>query len=93
MRIVNFETLGVPGIAADEGSGWHGLTQPNSEFPGTLPELAGGKFSFSLTGSFVVTTKGELHIRRHCGGQGELKSCAAPGGASSPQVPPMRLND
>src|ERR1700757_1248836 len=39
MRIVNFETRGVPGIAADEGSGWHGLTQRDSRFPGTLPEL------------------------------------------------------
>jgi acylpyruvate hydrolase len=39
MRIVNFETRGVPGIAADEGSGWHGLTRPDSKFPGTLPEL------------------------------------------------------
>jgi acylpyruvate hydrolase len=39
MRIVNFETRGVPGIAADEGSGWHGLTQQDSGFPGTLPEL------------------------------------------------------
>src|SRR5271168_3466158 len=39
MRIVNFETRGVPGIAADEGSGWHGFTQSDSGFPGTLPEL------------------------------------------------------
>src|SRR6202451_915115 len=39
MRIVNFETQGVPGIAADEGLGWHGLSQPDSGFPGTLPEL------------------------------------------------------
>jgi acylpyruvate hydrolase len=39
MRILNFETRGVPGIAADEGSGWHGLTQPDSGFPGTLPQL------------------------------------------------------
>ena len=39
MRIVHFETGGVPGIAADEGSGWHGLTQRDSGFPGTLPEL------------------------------------------------------
>jgi acylpyruvate hydrolase len=39
MRIVNFETRGVRGIAADEGSGWHGLTQRDSGFPGTLPEL------------------------------------------------------
>jgi acylpyruvate hydrolase len=39
MRIVHFEIHGVPGIAADEGSGWHGLTQRDSEFPGILPEL------------------------------------------------------
>jgi acylpyruvate hydrolase len=39
MRIVNCETRGVFGIAADEGSGWYGLTQRDSGFPGTLPEL------------------------------------------------------
>jgi 2-keto-4-pentenoate hydratase/2-oxohepta-3-ene-1,7-dioic acid hydratase in catechol pathway len=39
MRIAHFETVGVPGIAADEGSGWHGLTQRDGGFPGTLPEL------------------------------------------------------
>jgi acylpyruvate hydrolase len=39
MRIVHFETGGAPGIAADEGSGWHGLTQRDSGFPGTLPQL------------------------------------------------------
>src|SRR5580698_1799527 len=39
MRIVHFETHSVPGIAADEGAGWHGLTQRDSGFPGTLPEL------------------------------------------------------
>jgi 2-keto-4-pentenoate hydratase/2-oxohepta-3-ene-1,7-dioic acid hydratase in catechol pathway len=39
MRIVHFETRGVPGIAADQGSGWHGLTQRDGGFPGTLPEL------------------------------------------------------
>jgi hypothetical protein len=39
MRIVHFEKAGVPGIAADEGSGWHGLTERESSFPGTLPEL------------------------------------------------------
>jgi acylpyruvate hydrolase len=41
MRIVHFETGGVPGIAADEGTGWHGLTQRDEGFPGTLPELIG----------------------------------------------------
>ena len=39
MRIVHFEMRGVPGIAADEGSGWHGLMQRDRGFPGTLPEL------------------------------------------------------
>jgi acylpyruvate hydrolase len=39
MRIVHFETSGVPGIAADEGSGWHGLRQHDDGFPGTLPGL------------------------------------------------------
>src|ERR1700726_608824 len=39
MRIVHFEIGGVAGIAADEGSGWHGLTQRDGGFPGTLPEL------------------------------------------------------
>jgi 2-keto-4-pentenoate hydratase/2-oxohepta-3-ene-1,7-dioic acid hydratase in catechol pathway len=39
MRIIHLETRGVPGIAADAGSGWHGLTQRDSGFPGTLPEL------------------------------------------------------
>ena len=39
MRIVHFESGGTFGIAADDGSGWHGLTQRDGEFPGTLPEL------------------------------------------------------
>ena len=39
MRLVHFEKEGVPGIAADDGSGWHGLMARESGFPGTLPEL------------------------------------------------------
>jgi len=40
MRIVHFEGRGgVPGIAADDGSGWRGLTERESGFPGTLPVL------------------------------------------------------
>jgi acylpyruvate hydrolase len=39
MRIIHFERGGIPGIAADAGSGWHGLTERDSGFPGTLPEL------------------------------------------------------
>ena len=39
MRIVHFETGSVRGIAADDGSGWHGLTERESGFPGFLPDL------------------------------------------------------
>src|SRR6202789_653837 len=39
MRIVHFETGGVPGIAADEGLGWHGRPRRDSGFQATLPEL------------------------------------------------------
>jgi acylpyruvate hydrolase len=39
MRIVNFEKGGIPGIAVDDGSGWRGVTERESGFPGTLPEL------------------------------------------------------
>ncbi|MGA2997506.1 fumarylacetoacetate hydrolase family protein [Bradyrhizobium sp.] len=39
MRIVQFEKGSVHGIAADDGSGWHGLTEGERGFPGTLPDL------------------------------------------------------
>jgi acylpyruvate hydrolase len=39
MRIVHFATGSVRGIAADDGSGWHGLNEHESGFPGTLPDL------------------------------------------------------
>ena len=39
MRIIHFAAGGVLGIAAHEGSGWHGLTQADNGFPGTLAEL------------------------------------------------------
>ena len=39
MRMVHFEKGGVLGIAADDGSGWHGLMEHESGFPATLPEL------------------------------------------------------
>jgi acylpyruvate hydrolase len=39
MHIVHFQKEGVPGIAADDGSGWHGLMERESGFPATLPEL------------------------------------------------------
>jgi acylpyruvate hydrolase len=39
MRILHFERGGVPGIAAQDGSSWHGLTERERGFPGTLPQL------------------------------------------------------
>lgn len=39
MRIVHFEQGGSLGIAADDGSGWRGLTERESGFPGALPDL------------------------------------------------------
>jgi len=39
MRIAHFESEGALGIAANDGSGWHGLTEYDIGFPGTLPEL------------------------------------------------------
>jgi 2-keto-4-pentenoate hydratase/2-oxohepta-3-ene-1,7-dioic acid hydratase in catechol pathway len=39
MRVLNFEKGGLAGIAADDGSGWRGLVDGESAFPGTLPEL------------------------------------------------------
>src|ERR1700744_2707003 len=39
MRIVHFEKENAHGIAADDGSGWRGLTERESGFPGTLPDL------------------------------------------------------
>jgi acylpyruvate hydrolase len=39
MRIAHFEMDGVLGIAADDGSGWYGLTERDGGFPGTLPQL------------------------------------------------------
>ena len=41
MRIVHFEQQDVLGIAADDGSGWHGLTARENGFPGALPDLIG----------------------------------------------------
>ncbi len=70
MRIVHFETRGVPGIAADEGSSWHGLTQRDSGFPGTLPELiAQGadllRVGRSLPAAAAGAGTAENSVRRH----------------------------
>jgi acylpyruvate hydrolase len=50
MRIVHFEKEGVRGIAADDGWGWHGVTEGESGFPGTLPELIAQGADLSQTG-------------------------------------------
>src|SRR5882757_427398 len=54
MRIVHFEKESVPGIAADDGSGWHGLTQRDSGFPGTLPELIARGADLLRTGADLL---------------------------------------
>jgi acylpyruvate hydrolase len=56
MRIVNFEKGGVPGIAADNGSGWHGLTEREGGFPGTLPELIARGADLLRTGADLLST-------------------------------------
>src|ERR1700761_878008 len=56
MRIVHFEKAGVPGIAADDGSGWHGLTERESGFPGTLPALIAQGADLLRTGRDLLPT-------------------------------------
>jgi acylpyruvate hydrolase len=56
MRIVHFEKAGVPGIAADDGSGWHGLTERESGFPGTLPALIAQGADLLRTGRALLPT-------------------------------------
>jgi hypothetical protein len=53
VRIVHFEKSGVPGIAADDGSGWHGLTAGERGFPGTLPELIAQGVSNHVSQAFA----------------------------------------
>ncbi len=57
MRIVHFEKDGIPGIAADNGSGWHGLTQRESGFPGTLPELVAQGSDLLRTGRGLLSLR------------------------------------
>src|SRR3984957_11692407 len=55
MRIVNFEKAGAPGIAAENGSGWHGVTEGESGFPGTLPELIARGADLLRTGAGLLS--------------------------------------
>lgn len=57
MRIAHFEKDGIPGIAADDGSGWHGLTQRESGFPGTLPELVAQGSDLPRTGRALLSLR------------------------------------
>jgi acylpyruvate hydrolase len=54
MRIVHFEKAGVPGIAADDGSGWHGLNEHESGFPGAVPELIAQGADLSRAGAALL---------------------------------------
>ena len=55
MRIVHFENGRVAGIAADGGSGWHGLTERESSFPGTLPDLIARGADLLRTGADLLS--------------------------------------
>jgi acylpyruvate hydrolase len=50
MRIVHFEQDGIIGIAADNGSGWHGLMAGEIGFPGTLSDLIAQEADLSRIG-------------------------------------------
>jgi hypothetical protein len=58
MRIVHFEEAGAPGIAVNDGSGWHGLTERESGFPGTLPELIAQGADLLRTGTDLLAGMG-----------------------------------
>ena len=68
MRIVHFEKSGVPGIAADDGSGRHGLTAGERGFPGTLPELIAQGVSNHVSQAFA--RKGGGNSRKPLTGKG-----------------------
>jgi acylpyruvate hydrolase len=55
MRILHFEEDGVPGVAADGGTGWHGLTERERGFPGTLSKLIAQGVDLVRTGSELLT--------------------------------------
>jgi 2-keto-4-pentenoate hydratase/2-oxohepta-3-ene-1,7-dioic acid hydratase in catechol pathway len=65
MRIIHFEKEGVAGIAADEGSGWHGVTERDGGFPGTLPELiAQGADLLRTSADLLTRYEIDLHAVR-----------------------------
>jgi 2-keto-4-pentenoate hydratase/2-oxohepta-3-ene-1,7-dioic acid hydratase in catechol pathway len=65
MRIIHFEKRGVAGIAADEGSGWHGLTERDGGFPGTLPDLiAQGADLLRTSADLLTRYEIDLHAVR-----------------------------
>jgi hypothetical protein len=68
MRIVHFEKGGVPGIAADDGSGWHGLTEHESGFPGTLPVSLGTHLVNTISVSLNLGGNRLFHPDIHIGG-------------------------
>src|SRR5580658_9783156 len=57
MRIVHFEKGSVPGIAADDGSGWHGLMEREGGFPGALPDLIAQGADLLRTGKDLLSKR------------------------------------
>ena len=56
MRIIHFKKGNVCGIAADDGSGWHGVTEDESGFPGALPDLIALGTDLLRTGRDLLRT-------------------------------------
>ena len=56
MRFVHFAKGDALGIAASDGSGWHGLTERESGFPGALPELIAQGADLLRIGSDLLPT-------------------------------------
>jgi acylpyruvate hydrolase len=57
MRIIHFEEAGHAGIAADDGAGWHGLTEREAGFPGTLPTLITQGVDLLAAGNTLLTKR------------------------------------
>ena len=56
MRVIHFKKGNVCGIAADDSSGWHGVTEDESGFPGALPDLIALGTDLLRTGRDLLRT-------------------------------------
>ena len=82
-------TLSLARARAAELSDEHGLNQ--TAWTGAYRQCGVAHIENQV--GYHAEAVGGLCVRRDRDGQGELKSCAVPGGASDPQAAAMRLND